>query len=87
MPCHPSSFDSLFHDGHRQALELEVQLKPGNAILGAGDFAIHVTEGVLPTHDIREDPVVHDLLVFIEFGANADTDPSAGTFHLDTRIH
>ena len=87
MTRHTGGFDCLFHDAHGQALEFQVQLEAGDTFLRAGDFAIHVTEGVFPTHDVGQDSVIGDLAVVIEVGANTNADTSTRALHFHARVH
>ena len=77
----------LFHDRHWQTLKFKVQLKAGDAFLGAGDLAVHVTEGVFPTHDVGQNTMIGDLAVAIEIGADTDTDTGTRPLHFHTGIH
>ena len=58
----------------RQAAELEVELEAGDALGGAGELAVHVTEGVFPADDVGEHAVVADDVVLIGLAAEADAD-------------
>ena len=41
--------DRLGHEAVRDAAQLEVELEAGDALLGAGDLAVHVAETRLPS--------------------------------------
>ena len=79
--------EGFAHDLAREAFELQVQLKAGDALLGAGDLAVHVTEGVFPTDDVGEDFVATNRAVVIFFRADTDGDAADGGGHGNTGIH
>src|SRR6266545_1616969 len=71
----------------REAAELEVELEPGDAVDGAGEFAVHVAEGVFPAEDIGEQAVFANAVVVVGFGAEADTDAGDGAGERDAGVH
>ena len=80
-------FQGFGHEVVREAAQLEVQLEAGDAVAGAGDFAIHVAEGVFPADDVGEEFVGGDFVLVVVFGADADADAGDGTGHGDAGIH
>ena len=82
-----SLLDGLLHDRQRDALELQIQLEAGDALLGSGDLAIHVAERVFPADDVGQELVAGDLVIGAVLGANTDGDTRhrAGDGH--TGIH
>ena len=55
-------FQGFGHDVVGNAAEFEVQLEAGDAVCGAGDFAIHVAEAVFPADDVGEEFVARMIL-------------------------
>ena len=82
-----SLLDGLLHDRQRDALELQIQLEAGDALLGSGDLAVHVAERVFPADDVGQELVAGDLVIGSVLGANTDGDTChrAGDGH--TGIH
>src|ERR1041385_888241 len=80
-------FQRLGHDVMREAAQLEVELKAGNAFLRAGDFAVHVAESVLPADDIGEELIAPDAGGVVLLRANADADAGDGADHGDAGVH
>ena len=79
-------FHRHFHDGVRQALELQIQLEAGDAFFRAGDFAVHVAIRVFPADDVGEELVFGNAVAAV-FGADADADAGHGTNHRDAGVH
>ena len=67
--------------------ELEVELEAGDALLGAGDLAVHVAEGVFPADDVGEQLVAGDFLVGVVLGADADADAGHRADQRNAGIH
>src|ERR1039458_5516209 len=78
-------FHGNFHDGMRQAFQLQVELEAGDAFFRAGDLAVHVAIRVFPADDIGEE-LVFGNAVAVVFGADADADAGDRTNHRNTRI-
>jgi len=66
---HARLFHRLGHQGVGDAGQLEIQLEARDALLGAGDLAIHVAEGVLPADDVGQELVVRELALRVVLGA------------------
>src|SRR5581483_6746303 len=79
-------FEGFGHDAVRESAEFEVQLKAGDAFLGAGGFAVHVAEGVFPTDDVCHQFVGGDFVFVVMLGANADADAGDGAGHGHARV-
>src|SRR5262249_38406419 len=54
--------DNLLDHRQGEPVDLEVGLDGGDALRGAGDFEVHVAEGVLGAGDVGEDLVVWTVL-------------------------
>ena len=67
-------------------MQLEVELEAGDALVGAGDFAIHVAEGILPADDVGEQFVILDFAAVVGTRAEADADAGDGALQRDTRV-
>jgi hypothetical protein len=70
----------LFHDLEVEPLDLDIHLDGRDAILGASDLEIHVTEMVFGTEDIRQNRV---LLAFLD---ETHRHAGDGRFHGHTGI-
>ena len=79
--------DRLGHDLVRNAAQLQVELETGDALLGAGDLAIHVAERVFPTDDVGQQFVIGDFILSSVFGADADADARHRASHRNACIH
>ena len=53
--------ERLLHDLEVEALDLDVHLDRGDALLGAGDLEVHVAEVILGAEDVGEDRVLRRL--------------------------
>ena len=67
-------------------MQLEVELESGDALVGAGDFAIHVAEGILPADDVGEQFVILDFAAVVGARAEADADAGHGALQRHTRV-
>jgi hypothetical protein len=77
----------LLEDAKREALELEIELEPGDALLGARDLAVHVAERVLPADDVGEQLVAGELPVVVVLRADADADAGDRADDRDAGVH
>jgi hypothetical protein len=81
------AFDSLRHKAVRNPAQFEIELEPSDAFFRAGDFAIHVTEGVLPADDVGQELVAGDLVLIIVICAQTDADAGHWPSHRHAGIH
>ena len=63
------------------------KLEPGDSAFGAGDFAIHIAEGILPSDDVREQLITRNLILIVIVGADANADASDRTGDRHACIH
>ena len=78
-------FNRFGHERERNALQLQVQLKAGDAFFRAGDLAVHVAVMIFPADDVGEELILGNFVAAV-FGADADADAGDRTGHRNTRI-
>src|ERR1019366_2581394 len=83
---HARLFHGLIHHAVRNAGQLEVKLEPRNALLRAGDLAVHVAERVFPADDVGQQLVALKLALVVVLGAQADADAAHRASHRHARV-